>query len=712
MSSRKKLRKSKEQKPRNEFLLYGLLCLLFYPPFVKGLFFVRDILVLNLFLILLFALIIYFDERRRCLEVIAVRTDYGVLAVLLIYIISTFYAVAPDQAITEVFKIINYIIIFYLVCYFAYNKRNIDRIMYAIYFSGLGVAVIGILAGTGCIDAANLVEANRIYSTIGYPNALAAYLISVLVIGLYLSVEQPNIYIKAGLETGNYLLFLTFLGTQSRGGLLLLPVSMALLIFGPLKQKRWPVIKNIAVAVAMGTVIYIKSLSDSAVNTGSLRIVWVFVGILIVAVISYLLEKFNSYESWVRINKRYVAIITVIVVAGGLAIGLIAAKSTVSTAFSRFNTISLKDQNVQERMVFYKDALKVIKDHPVLGIGGGGWGSVYKSYRSYAYASRAVHNHFLQTMVETGAIGLIIYLLLVAGFVVTVIRNMRHTASEDGSLINWIVMTVAITLLLHSIIDFNLMIGAVSIVLWVMFGLARGLEQHMTEERKPLFGYVARLDKRTVRSVLTGVLTVVALFSVLLYTGKVYGGQGVYEFNNTNQKLTAEKDLALGIQFDPLNADYKEALAQIWLAKAGPGGDRKMLLTALDYAQGSIKTDWYDPDKHIVLGKIYLSLEQPEKGISEYEIAVKLDPTNQQRYNDLAGMYYRAGRYYAFIQKKEEARRYFDKVLTVSDMINEETKKIPFSDKMPWVRQQYNLTISKEIKHYQIQARLSEAKLR
>ena len=64
----------------------------------------------------------------------------------------------------------------------------------------------------------------------------------------------------------------------------------------------------------------------------------------------------------------------------------------------RFSSISLKESGASSRFEFYRDALKIIKDYPILGAGGGGWQSLYQGYQSRLYWTTEVHSYFLTAL--------------------------------------------------------------------------------------------------------------------------------------------------------------------------------------------------------------------------------------------------------------------------------------------------------------------------
>ena len=74
--------------------------------------------------------------------------------------------------------------------------------------------------------------------------------------------------------------------------------------------------------------------------------------------------------------------------------------------WQRMQLLDLETILNQERIFWSKEALGLIKKRPLLGYGGGGWETVYRSNQTYNYTSTQVHNDWLQLGVETGVLGL------------------------------------------------------------------------------------------------------------------------------------------------------------------------------------------------------------------------------------------------------------------------------------------------------------------
>ena len=78
-----------------------------------------------------------------------------------------------------------------------------------------------------------------------------------------------------------------------------------------------------------------------------------------------------------------------------------------SNFVEKIKTIKLSHKSVWERMVFYQDAMKIIKNHWLLGMGGSSWKYEYEKVQTYCYATSEIHNYLLQIFMDCGILGII-----------------------------------------------------------------------------------------------------------------------------------------------------------------------------------------------------------------------------------------------------------------------------------------------------------------
>lgn len=82
--------------------------------------------------------------------------------------------------------------------------------------------------------------------------------------------------------------------------------------------------------------------------------------------------------------------------------------------------------NVVQRLVYIKDAMQLFRRSPVVGLGMGAFENGIYNVQSYHYETKYVHNHYVQTMVDTGVIGLVLWLGLLGTSAAAVIRQWRR----------------------------------------------------------------------------------------------------------------------------------------------------------------------------------------------------------------------------------------------------------------------------------------------
>ena len=132
---------------------------------------------------------------------------------------------------------------------------------------------------------------------------------------------------------------------------------------------------------------------------------------------------------------------------------------------NRFKNFSLESTSVSSRRQFMKDGIKIFKDYPLIGAGGGAWKNLYRKYQSYPYNTTEVHNFYVQYAVEVGILGLAILFMVLVQLFIGFIKTIKNKS-------NYLPVYLAVMLLLiHSFIDFNLSLPEVNFILWMLIGI-------------------------------------------------------------------------------------------------------------------------------------------------------------------------------------------------------------------------------------------------
>lgn len=117
------------------------------------------------------------------------------------------------------------------------------------------------------------------------------------------------------------------------------------------------------------------------------------------------------------------------------------------------------DSNNLLRLTYYKDAIKLMKKSPLVGIGGEGFKARYQEVQNTEYISSETHSAPIQILVESGIIGLTIYLAIII-LVLILILN-----SKDDKLNLMLFATFVITSTFDLVFSFGLMINLFAVII-------------------------------------------------------------------------------------------------------------------------------------------------------------------------------------------------------------------------------------------------------
>lgn len=161
------------------------------------------------------------------------------------------------------------------------------------------------------------------------------------------------------------------------------------------------------------------------------------------------------------------------------------------------------NQNAIQRLVFFEDGWKLFLRSPVIGLGLGAFENGVRSVRSFPYGTRYVHNHYIQTLAETGIIGLLLFLGLLAASAACVWRGRkRPLAPALGAALAFMA--------LHALVEVDFSYYAflpVAFGVFAVIGLCCG-------DVLPLPAWMDRKGARG--GLLLGISALIALFGVLL----------------------------------------------------------------------------------------------------------------------------------------------------------------------------------------------------
>lgn len=675
---------------------WGLAALLFLPSYFSGLFYAPAQERALIFAAVIFWLAWFWKWGRRDNSFVSHPLDYFVLAFPVVYAISAFQAANYGLAVGEVVKTTLYFVVYWLTSRLVRNEDDIVTILHVIYISAIGVALAGLASAAGIGNITGGFIHGRIYSTYQYPNALASFLAAATLIGIYLwrraglyhspvmeDTKLQGIYARLFISRfnkylyamGNFLLMAVLIGTRSQGALLVFSFVFILFMFGLAKGDRMPVFTH-SIFAGIPSVIVIWLLLSSAKNENTgMALFWVFAGLIITVAgqaLFSVIERKGLFQ-WIAAHKN--------IIIAAVVVGAVTTSIGIGVYISGHNepvknlVEEIRLRNATERMYFFKDALKMFKERPVIGWGGGGWQEAYRSFQSYFYNSNLVHGHYFQVMVEAGAIGILVMLGIWASFLYACHR-LYHGANNRTRFLVLTITIAAVSIGLHAVIDFDLSLSALALILWAMFGLARGIGiyNNRVEDRKIK---VNMPPKYSVLAIVTAVSVLLVLFTGTLAAAGSYSKQSNYYLKNQNAAQSISY-LKKAIANNPLNADYHSGLARIYL-QLGLYDD------GIAEAQAAINLSKYSTQRYADLTVLLLYGKKDNADVVNYaEKTLSLAPYSIECYELLSKVYFTAGYNELVSGNRAAAKQYFEQALLAPDRIKARMDSLGEQEKRLW----------------------------
>ena len=653
----------------------GLCILMIYPPFFRGLFFSKEFLPTHAFSALLFSLWwIHKLSVKKDKAFLIHPLDYAVLGLVTAYAVSLIPAVNTRAALGELLKNINYFMAFWMAAEATREIRKPQLLLNVLLASAALVALLGIGAAAGTFDYPGAFMGGRIYSSFQYPNTLATYVTAAFFISMTLLLDCQYKWGKYIYSSINFTMLFVLIFTYSRGAWLVFPLIFGMYLIGLSKGKRAAAVVQFIQAV-VPVILCLQGFS--AAISGGMQLkawFWYLTGIALtiaLAVLSDLLIKRIP-----RLNKKTIIAAVGVCFAAFAAVAGTFYRLIPQSILERLSRISLEQSSAGARLEFYRDAFKIIKDYPIFGAGGGGWKSLYQGYQSRLYWTTEVHSYFLQVWVESGTLG---FIALIAVCVILAYEMYKLlTAKEiDTSVRNhiWAAFVGAFAIGVHSLIDFNLSLGAVALFLWFLIGVVRGGISYIKEGTDTRAEPGRRYSSAGAFVTAMSVLVIVVSFSLLI---------GEIKAERANKYL-AEGNIQKGIdaydaatRFDPFNSEYRIQKALVLEFAGEETGDVSFMDKAEEEYRKALKYDGYNAKNYSAAGFFYLKTGQAEKGFKCIDKAIELHPYLIDYYEEKAFAYKDLVKFLIENKNPEEAAKYIQSTLEIANdirLVNEKSQR-------------------------------------
>ena len=310
------------------------------------------------------------------------------------------------------------------------------------------------------------------------------------------------------------------------------------------------------------------------------------------------------------------------------------AVSQTSLFHSRINqTVVGGRVDMDVRMVLWKTALRMWRDHLWFGVGPGHYDHRYRAYRpsSVQLQPEYAHNDYLNLLADWGIVGAMIILLALIALGVGIVKAWKHVRRSENefgsSLSNKFAFvlggTIALlALLIHAAVDFNLQIPANAILAVSLVALLSSHWRFATER----YWFSTRLPGRLVTS---GALLAAATYlgQQEFFLGREWGWRDrashMPELSLERATLLEKAEAA-----EPKNFDTAYQLGEIYRVEAfrGAGDYETFTERAIAAYQRGIKNHPFDGDIYLGWGMCLDFIGRHAEAETIFLKADELDP--------------------------------------------------------------------------------------
>ncbi|WP_168123904.1 O-antigen ligase family protein [Paenibacillus sp. HB172176] len=425
------------------------------------------------------------------------------------YFISSFHAVTAYNAHLMTYIAFGMAGFFCFGLFFSEQARDWNRLAFILQLSGYAIVLFGFLNLFGQHYYPSAIwytsGQNRLASVFQYSNTYAGYLLAMLLTTVYYTVHVQ----KKGWRLLHAMMlvpiWVSLLLTYSRGALVVLPVLIVIII--PFIRLHRQILYLLAIGFA--AVVSFILLNPLTRNIDEIADVvlpvhtqkrpsllsvwdklplesWLFLIIPSVLTACAIMLLFPIADRWLEkklaslTRRRWGGLLfsLLLIFAGAIGVVVLVTDNGIiefllpNGLADRIESINFEQHSVLERFTFYRDAMKVVADYPLFGTGGGGWSAVYEQYQNNPYLSRQAHSFFFQTLVEIGWIGFLLLMTFICVIFSVYIYLFVKKKELRGN--HFVFFIFAISLLVHSLIDFDMSYMFVSSVVFLCLGAMIG----------------------------------------------------------------------------------------------------------------------------------------------------------------------------------------------------------------------------------------------
>jgi len=318
--------------------------------------------------------------------------------------------------------------------------------------------------------------------------------------------------------------------------------------------------------------------------------------------------------------------------AGILILLLVAGSLSGMRSWQAKKRFAQLEQNENIRLQYWRPAVELWKREPWLGVGAGHYDWRFQPWRYWQLQGRPtyVHNDYLQTVTEYGALGgaIIAAGLLALGWGVwktwKFVRRTNEIITKPSNR-SAVVLGCSVGLLavlVHSAADFNMHIPGNALIAVTLMAILTSHLRFATERFWINPGVVGRL---------AGTLLLAALMGYFAWQLSRLGPQSYFLRRFYGKPATFEGGIATlkrAFQAEPQDADTPYEIGERLRIKAFDAGDNWEQLTreAISWLERAAQLNRWNSFIYVSLGQCYDWLKEPNKAADYFDKALSLDP--------------------------------------------------------------------------------------
>lgn len=326
---------------------------------------------------------------------------------------------------------------------------------------------------------------------------------------------------------------------------------------------------------------------------------------------------------------------------------------------NRLSDINLETQSASYRITFAKDGMEIIKGNVLIGAGGGGWKNLYHRYQSMPYDSTETHNFFIQYTIEVGLVGLLALVALIIQLFIGFAKNIRRKS-------NYLYVYLAVLLVfLHSTIDFNLSLVAVSYILWLLIGIINtdsNIKQITLLKNKWLHMIPVAFS-----------IVILVSSSSIAYAIRLGNKAAIIRNSDLDRSIRLYEN---AMKYDRFNSDYRADYAQIMNNKFKETRDTKYYNSMLKQIANIKKYEPYNYKYMPVLVNLLISNGMLDEAVAMADDKLKNEPMVGQSYAINIDLNYEIAKYFFENGQHEKAIPYLKNMIKVKEEYDKRNSKV------------------------------------